>query len=448
MFLDQVNNLLGHNMLNEGSNIRTGKLKTEPVNFVKAKKNKYTTRKDFVETMSIGFKMLNDEFKKRTKQDLWETSFKDCTYGTSKPLFNNEGSKLDEELKVDEFTRDVQKIGDVNIAVDQKKLQSLYSFMTKLKKTFNQALRASLKESKCDLTLEELRIKNLGDQHRVITSWVYETPHQDKFTTQVVFEGHPFKNGKPNSIVFEMSQANYKDMVKGIGGLYHKKLLSSVLKAASMKENVLVAFNPKEYLKGNKTFLAKNKKPITKIATRDFDRGLGMIQRYVPLMQEDGTPCAHAGKKVYRKVYESETFANSSLEEAMKYAFNPIISELADNKEVFETKSFCGLVDACNEYFTGKHSKKRKKVVNGFINSFIFGEAPMDIENFAEDWDMKKKLVNELCKLHEVDMNRIEEDRKAYYEKYYKKPAAKSIYNRTFMNEKTRQLVNKISKYS
>ena len=447
MFIDQVNSLLGASVLQEGSNIRTGNLKTEPINFVKAKKNKYTNRKDFVETFSIGFKALNEEFKAKTNIALWETNFVDCAYGTSKALFNNEGATLDEELGVDEFTRDVRQIGDVNLAIDNKKLQSLYSFTTKLRKTFNQSLRAALKESETNLTLEEIRIKNLGKDHRIITSWKYDAPHKDSFITQVVFEGMEFKAGKPTELKFEMSQSNYKDMVEGIKGQYHKKLLSTVIQAASLKENVLVAFNPSKFLAGEKTFLAQNKKPITSISTRDFDRTLGMIRKYVPLLKEDGSHVTHAGKQVFRRISESETIAESSMPEAMKYAFSPIVSENAMNKDILETNSFVGLCKVCSEYFTGKHSAKRKFLVQNFVDANLFGEEPSDLEDFNEDWKQKSKLLDKLVEIYLIEQSYIDESKTEYYNKWYKKSSAKTIYNKSFMNEKTKILVNNIHKY-
>lgn len=349
---------------------------------------------------------LNEIYEYRYCTRIW----KDFRVVKSRKVFS--GSSLhffDTKILDKEFISYKPKIGDIDVMIPRHTKQRFEEMMQSLE---NWTISPYIGH-----TVTYLGQDRADFGTTFLAVFKYQIPKKGlSVNFQIDFEYAEYEKDEPTEWAQFSHSAAWCDMVMGLKGVHHKFLLINLVRAMSMRKDVVVA-TPASTHEKVRIVTGKKASQTPRMLAFSVDRGLRL--KYLPLNTLEGKPVLFENKPVYKEIETDESLYITELESIFYHIFRkaPTAGELR------KFKSFWGLTILMQE------NLKNWQVENVFdylVTENLYGKYAQVIEKNDAELDMKtkEKIVDVLCLIFSfLDKKKktVDKMRKEYYEIHYKR---------------------------
>lgn len=308
------------------------------------------------------FKKLDDLYFKSYKERLFVNfnNFEEFVTGSSKFIF-------DKSISDEDFIKYKPIVGDIDIAIDGKKIKNLLDILNSNENTLILDNVVFIGATKDDIKSEEAQINTIFK----IT--------KDKLTTniQIDFEGSEYKDNKPSEFSKFSHSSNWEDIKDEFKGVCHKFLLRALAKSISPIDNYIIV-TPKSTFDNYKISTSnKNSKSLL-----SFSVSKGLRTKYIPVKNTTGEILKINGKTAYKEDLDT---SSEKYDKNLSSIFFKLFKVRPKNNDLSLFNSFKGCIELINKY----HSKEIK---DSIIRNLLDGVMIQGLERDNPKSDMKIKL--------------------------------------------------------
>lgn len=350
---------IGKELLNEGGNVVINGESAHSIELTKHDRD--IVVKDIKEALS----KLNKDFKQETGLYIWKPDVlaqNKIFSGSTKHLF-------DETVSTDKLEKVKPTFGDVDLMID-------IDLKDQIKTYFDAHKFHHYKK------LTFIGYQPSGDQ--LITLWKY---HDYGINVQIDFEGVDFKDGEPTQWSHFSHSSHFDDTVKGIKGVFHKHLMTSLMAPKKVESIEQLKTKQKDIIAGTHSLSIK-----------------GLRQKFEKIGEQDDKPVLRAT--------DSKDYVRD---------FNEIFKEVfgrdAKESDIKKFWSFDGMLDLIKKYMD---IHEREKVVESFVEK-LFGPKAQKLyrEDFEKDLKEKNQALQFLEDKLDIEFNqdKLTDMQKVLYKK-------------------------------
>ena len=365
----------------------------------RAQKVEFTkvSRSEFVKKTLELLTKINDLYYKKFKEKIWddEKILKDGT------AFNGSTSFImNTSIPDDEILKFKSSAGDIDVTVPDYCRENLWKLLDSLE---DKTVISGVKYKGCCQPSYSPGLQQFNS--------VFEIEFKSGTVyTQIDFELMPFVNNKPNEWTKFSHSSSLSDYEKGVkGGVFHKLLIRSIVGAASIRNDVVIASpsSTPEKLK-----ISTSKKYINPRFTA-FSVLKGIRDVFKPMLDADGNIVKYQGKEVYQEIPTKDSTFVDQIDGIFKITFHQYKASKADLK-LFD--SFVGVIELMKKYF----DKKTIKMSHDRFINILWGEdggRAQELENGNPELDFSLKNSAYQYFIKELG---LKDESSKYVDKYYK----------------------------
>ena len=356
-YLDKCNsNTFSPFIIIEGGNASVGNIRANKTDI------KMFGREYLKNTLLSIFKKLDDLYFKSYKERLFVNfnNFEEFVTGSSKFIF-------DKSVSDEDFIKYKPIVGDIDIAIDGKKIKNLLDLLNSNENTLILDNVVFIGATKDEIKSEEAQINTIFK----IT--------KDKLTTniQIDFEGSEYKDNKPSEFSKFSHSSNWEDIKDGFKGVCHKFLLRALAKSISPIGNYIIV-TPKSTFDNYKISTSnKNSKSLL-----SFSVSKGLRTKYIPVKNTSGEILKINGKTAYKEDLDTSI---EKYDRNINSIFSKLFKVKPKKNDIELFKSFKGCIELINKY----HSKE---IEDSIIRNLLDGVMIQGLERDNPKSDMKIKL--------------------------------------------------------
>jgi hypothetical protein len=349
---------------------------------------------------------LNEIYEYRYCTRIW----KDFRVVKSRKVFS--GSSLhffDTKITDKEFISYKSKIGDIDVMIPRHTKERFEEMMKSLENwtisPYSGHTVTYLGQDRTDFGTTFLAV------------FKYQIPKKGlSVNFQIDFEYSDYEKDEPTEWAQFSHSAAWCDMVTGLKGVHHKFLLINLVRAMSMRKDVVIA-TPASTSDKIRIVTGKKASQTPRMLAFSVDRGLRL--KYLPLKDINGKSVIFEGKTVFREVETDVSLYITELESIFFYIFG----RAPMKKETVLFKSFWGLIHLVRENLT---NSQIESLFDYMLNENLYGKYAQVIEKNNAELDMgtKQRAVDTLFSTFSFlkkKKKHVEDLRKEYYEVHYKR---------------------------
>lgn len=351
-----------------GGNVRINGREADRLDF------RMVDRVVFAHSMERLMECLNDNFFSLFGEDLWETSLKDISSGSTKHFFDF--SYLTEA----EFLSSKPVMGDFDFQVSLEHEKRFLHLLEGLPEEFEEFSFIGFKKSAC----------------QVITLWSSKV---FGVNVQIDFEFVEFKDGKPTEWSQFAHSSEWDDLRMGIKGVFHKYMLRA-LTVRSLKSMIL--------LKG------KSKKPVKTFSSELAFSVLRGLRVKVKAVFKGNAPDWQDGYPVFEEIPIKDSDFITDIPELFRVFFGCYAVPYSFDLQEF--RSSVGVVRLVKKYWA---PNEQCLFIHGFANT-LWGPTAQQLYRDDPDQDRSEK---ETVFKYVVDTLAVPYDKKLigdWVQQYYK----------------------------
>lgn len=342
------------------------------------------------------FFSINVKFWEKTGNLLWKNEdVISCKVFSGSSEFLFKGSIWD-----DEFVQYKPSVGDIDITFPVEYYDSFAEMMQENEgKSFTRGI----------VYLGQDR-NNFGTTFLSVFEY---TAGDKKVNIQIDFESAIYENGSPSEWAKFSHNSAWEDIKNGIKGVHHKFLLINIVRAMSIREDVVIA-TPTS--KPDKVKLVTGKKAESMPRTMAFSVDKGLREKYSIFHDDNGNTIIYDDKIVMKEIPVEKSLYVTNISSIFSYIFDSIPTA-EDMKDFY---SFVGIVKIMHRRMS------EQQVSNAFkfaIEENLFGKRAQIIEknNSALDGHVKDvfvtKMIEKFSYLKKYE-DEIEQLRTQYYNNF------------------------------
>ena len=371
---------------------RTGETtRAQKVEFAKV------SRSEFIKKTIELLTKLNELYFKKYKEKIWddESILRDGT------AFNGSTSFImNTSIPDDEILKFKGSAGDIDVTVPDNCRENLWKLLDSLE---DKTVIPGVKYKGCCQPSYSPGLQQFNS--------VFEVKFKaGTVYTQIDFELMPFVNNKPNEWTKFSHSSSLQDYERGVkGGVFHKLLIRSIVGAASIRNDVVIATSSStpENIK-----ISNSKKYINPRFTA-FSVTKGIRNVFKPMLDKDGNIVKYNGKEVYQEIPTKDSTFVDQIDGIFKITFHQY---KATKEDLRLFNSFVGVIDLMKKYF----DKKTIKLSHDRFINILWGDEggrAQELENGNPELDFNLKNAAYQYFIKELG---LKDESGKYVDKYYK----------------------------